>query len=177
MFALKLSLDFTIETEFVCFRFEQGASKQAMLRRSGREMVIVLPEGFDFAQRNHLLWANRALAEVLRARAQEVLPVRFAELASRWNIRFHRIYIKNVSTRWGSCSSLGNVNLSLWLMLAPTRLIDYVLVHEMAHLNEMSHSARFWAEVDRFVGGGAGSGKRLEREMKSFARSLPMARM
>jgi predicted metal-dependent hydrolase len=86
-----------------------------------------------------------------------------------------RIAIRDTTSRWGSCSSLGNINLSLWLLLAPEDLVDYVVKHELAHLNEMNHGPRFWAEVDRMTGG-PGTGKALERRMKAFARTLSRVR-
>ena len=76
-------------------------------------------------------------------------------------------------TRWGSCSGLGNINLSLWLMLAPTHLVDYVIKHELAHLNEMNHGPRFWKELDAMTEGQA---KMLAREIRQFTRQLFNAR-
>ena len=93
------------------------------------------------------------------------------EEAARFGLRYNRVYIKDVKSRWGSCSSLGNINLSLWLMLAPIDLVYYVVYHELAHLNEMNHSARFWAQLDAFYGE-PGRGKFLESKMKAFALDL-----
>jgi predicted metal-dependent hydrolase len=55
-----------------------------------------------------------------------------------------RVFIKNVRTRWGSCSSKGNLNFSYRLALLPARLSDYVIIHELCHLREFNHSFRFW---------------------------------
>lgn len=57
------------------------------------------------------------------------------------------IRFKNSSTRWGSCSNSGNLNFSTRLLFAPPEVIDYVIIHELAHLVEMNHSERFWAIV------------------------------
>ena len=64
---------------------------------------------------------------------------------------FGRIAIKNTKTRWGSCSSLGNLNVHWELVLMPPAILDYVVVHELAHRKEMNHSPRFWAEVEKVL--------------------------
>jgi predicted metal-dependent hydrolase len=63
------------------------------------------------------------------------------------NVRFAKIKIKDNSTRWGSCSSKGNINFSLYLVAFPMDIIDYVVVHELAHLKEFNHSKKFWELV------------------------------
>ena len=57
------------------------------------------------------------------------------------------VKVSNATTRWGSCSSKGNLNFSWKLMMAGGREIDYVVVHELAHLKHMDHSKDFWKEV------------------------------
>ena len=167
----QLDYHFEINTELLLFRFVEGTRAGAYVRNEGTHMTVYLPKGFDFSSRARQMWANKVLAELLRKKAQEILPARLAVFAKEYDLRYERVTIKNVNTRWGSCSSLGNINLSLWLMLAPLHLVDYVIKHELAHLNEMNHGPRFWAEVDRMTGG-KGCGKALEREMKTFARNL-----
>ena len=167
----KLDYNFEINTELLLFRFIEGHTDQAYLRVKEHSITVALPKGFDFSSRSRQIWANKVLVELLRKHAQEILPARLAAFAKEYDLRYERVTIKNVNTRWGSCSSLGNINLSLWLMLAPLHLVDYVIKHELAHLNEMNHGPRFWAEVDRMTGG-KGCGKALEREMKAFARDL-----
>ena len=167
----QLDYHFEINTELLLFRFVEGTRAGAYVRNEGTHMTVCLPQGFDFTAPARQMWANKVLAELLRKKAQEILPARLAVFAKEYDLRYERVTIKNVNTRWGSCSSLGNINLSLWLMLAPLHLVDYVIKHELAHLNEMNHGPRFWAEVDRMTGG-KGCGKALEREMKTFARNL-----
>lgn len=89
----------------------------------------------------------RELAE--KARAD--LPARAARLAPQVGVTYGRVTIRLQKTRWGSCSSKGNLNFNCLLMLAPEQVRDYVVAHELCHRKEMNHSPRFWAEVGRVL--------------------------
>jgi len=91
---------------------------------------------------------DAALEASLRARAKIVLPQRVAYFADLMGVAPAQIKITGARTRWGSCSAKGNLNFSWRLMLAGGPEIDYVVVHELAHLREMNHSPRFWAVVE-----------------------------
>ena len=66
-------------------------------------------------------------------------------------VTYGRITVRNQRTRWGSCSSKGNLNFNCLLMLAPPGILDYVVVHELCHRKEMNHSPKFWAEVAKVM--------------------------
>jgi len=89
----------------------------------------------------------RELADV----ALRVLPERCRYFAGIMGVSYGRITIRNQKTRWGSCSSRGNLNFNCLLMLAPPEVRDYVVVHELAHRKEMNHSPRFWKEVEKVL--------------------------
>lgn len=89
----------------------------------------------------------RALAD----RALKVIPERAAHFAPLVGVQYGRITIRNQKTRWGSCSSKGNLNFNCLLMLAPPEVLDYVIVHELCHRKEMNHSPRFWSEVAKVI--------------------------
>lgn len=83
----------------------------------------------------------------LADKALAYIPGRVKHFASIMGVTYSRITIRNQKTRWGSCSAKGGLNFNCLLMLAPTEVIDYVIVHELCHRKEMNHSKRFWSEV------------------------------
>jgi len=79
-----------------------------------------------------------------------------------YNFKINRVLIKNTSTRWGSCSSKGNLNFNYKIIYLRPELADYLIVHELCHLGELNHSKRFWALVKRALSGYL----ELNRELK-----------
>ncbi len=95
---------------------------------------------------------HRLTPEEVRAlanKALEVIPARVAYYAPLVGVTYGRITIRNQRSRWGSCSSKGNLNFNCLLMLTPPEVVDSVVVHELCHRKEMNHSERFYAEVLR----------------------------
>lgn len=86
-----------------------------------------------------------------RARAKKLVLERLAHFAPQYNVTFARVTIKDMSSRWGSCSRRGNLNFNYRLLFLPPELVDYVVVHEVCHLREMNHSRAFWALVAQTI--------------------------
>lgn len=102
------------------------------------------------------------------AKAKQIFPERTAYFAERMGVDYHRITIREQKTRWGSCSSAGNLNFNWKLVLMPQEILDYVVVHELAHRKEMNHSPRFWALVEKEL-----PDYRIRREkLKMYGRQL-----
>ena len=87
----------------------------------------------------------------LKRRAAKVIPGRVQYFAPLVGVDYGRISIRSQKTRWGSCSTAGNLNFNCLLLLAPPEVLDYVVVHELCHRKETNHSPRFWAEVGRVL--------------------------
>lgn len=80
--------------------------------------------------------------------AKVELPGRAWELAAETRMDLKQVSVRNQRSRWGSCSSAGTISLNWRLIQAPDFVRDYIIYHELAHLREMNHSERFWAQVD-----------------------------
>lgn len=119
-----------------------------------------------FAER-HRAWIERKLREseerrralaavpklteeelrALQKRGKQVFPARCAYYAPLLGVSWSRISVRKQRSKWGSCSAKGGLNFNCLLLLAPGRVLDYVVVHELCHRREMNHSQRFWALV------------------------------
>lgn len=129
---------------------EQGRS---FIQHQDQCIEIALPANVDWSDDGAQAQLKHLLVEAMRWEAKAYLPARTRELAAQYNIAIHKIFIKNVKTRWGSCSSKGNINLSLHLMLLPYTWMDYVITHELAHIRHPNHSPAFWAHLEALMPG------------------------
>lgn len=87
----------------------------------------------------------------LKREARAYFESKIASFSKIMNLKYGRITITSANTRFGSCSSKGNISFSYRLMLYPETAREYVIVHELAHLIEMNHSKRFYAIVERYM--------------------------
>ena len=119
--------------------------------RPGSPVVVVEPSGSSGPARlvvsGPLEHAPRRLRDWLVAEALRDLDHRVAYHANVLGVRARRISLRDQKSRWGSCSSTGQLSFSWRLILAPSLVLDYVAAHEVAHLTEMNHGLRFWRLV------------------------------
>ena len=92
--------------------------------------------------------AKRVLKKWFVAQARKVIEERVDVYREKFGVSIPRISIKSQRTRWGSCSSRGNLNFNWKLAMAPVSVIDYLVVHELAHLNNFNHRQSFWNTVE-----------------------------
>ncbi len=109
----------------------------------------------------------RALAPVWRKHAKKYLPDRLDTLADTYGFKYNKLRLKNIHSRWGSCSSAKNINLNIQLMKLDEDLIDHVLLHELSHTKAMNHGADFW-EVFEAVRTGARAERKQLKQMVIF---------
>ena len=111
-----------------------------------------------------------ALEGFYRRALRRYIEPRIRDFAARANLTFDRIRISGAETRWGSCSSSGTISFSWKLAQCPAPLIDYVIWHELTHLEEMNHSARFWRKLEAHLPGA----QARRRELRAFERRCPV---
>jgi predicted metal-dependent hydrolase len=108
--------------------------------------------------------ARTAAIRALRKEAEQLLPMRLRQLAAQEGFSFASVSVKQLKSRWGSCSAKQEIILNLYLMQLPWHLIDYVLLHELTHTRVMQHGTPFWQELERH----APHAKRLRKEIGSY---------
>jgi hypothetical protein len=87
--------------------------------------------------------------DVYKNQAKEILKERLPYFSDCYGVTYKNVVIKNITSRWGSCSSKGNLNFNYKIALLSPELADYIIVHELCHLKEMNHGDEFWKLVER----------------------------
>ena len=90
------------------------------------------------------------LSKTDRMKIQLKIGKRVRHYCEAMGVTVGYVTVKNQKTRWGSCSAKGNVNFNYQLAFLPDELLDYVVIHELAHRRHMNHSRAFWAEVEKY---------------------------
>ncbi len=102
-----------------------------------------------------------AFANIDRGEAKLKLTGRLKYLAEKHGLTYNNVFIRNQKTRWGSCSHKNNISLNMKIFRLPEELMDYVILHELAHTRVKDHSNRFWDELNTLVEDGKGLSSKL----------------
>lgn len=164
-----IDLDFRIDAEYFKLSLVQGERERFLAHSELGELRIICPPDADFTDEKLQVWLRKVVQEALRRNAKIILPPRLYQLSLQHGLTYRSVKINSSTGRWGSCSSSGNINLSCFLMLLPRHLIDYVLLHELAHTREMNHGDAFWALLDRLTEGKA---LQLRSELKQHRAAI-----
>lgn len=143
----------------VCLRAPRRASSKVIQEFAEEKKTWIIKKYFMMEKRREEMARrgvpdyvkNPALEKLYRQRAKEQLQCRTSYFAKKMGVSYGRITVRAAKTRWGSCSVQGNLNFHWKLILMPAEVLDYVVVHELAHRKEMNHSSLFWAEVERIL--------------------------
>ena len=164
-----IDFNYSIEAPLFKLRLSPVEGNRFLLRKQGEAHTLLCPSDTNFNDSNRQQWLQKSIINCLKKCAAEYLPQRLQELSAERGFKFNRASTRECRTRWGSCSSSGNISLSIYLMLLPEELIDYVILHELCHTKEMNHSSRFWQLLDSFTNGEA---KELRNRLKKYKTSI-----
>jgi hypothetical protein len=144
-------------------KFSPENTSKVSFNLINNEIVVRYPNDMDITH-NHVQEVTRkAIEYTFRKEAQSYLPMRVDKLANQHGINYNKLRIKNINSRWGSCSSKNNINLSIYLMKLPDELIDYIILHELTHTIHKNHGQDFWKHLDRITGNAKGLAARVKK--------------
>ncbi|SHI85643.1 hypothetical protein SAMN05444401_1594 [Clostridium amylolyticum] len=125
--------------------------KKSSVEFSENTLYVRLNGILQFNEDNRIKELKTAIKTWYLNSAYIILSERTLYHAQKLGLKYNNISIKNVKSRWGSCSSKGNLNYNIKLMLMPLEVIDYIVVHELSHLVHMNHSKDFWDHVEKYM--------------------------
>jgi len=152
------------KTRFHKLAITKGNTDKVYNRIGNGVIQIFIPERVNHEQPKVQEFIKKTLIDVMRWEAKVYLPKRLRELADKHGFKYENVSIKNASTRWGSCSSVNNINLNLHLMRVPEHLIDYVLLHELVHTVVKNHGEKFWLLLEQVYP----NARKADKEMNNY---------
>lgn len=164
-----IDLDYKIDTEFFKLSLVSGKNARFLSHSELGTMRIVCPPDANFKDEGLQEWLHKVIGEALRRNAKIILPPRLYMLSQRHVLPYSEVKINSSQGRWGSCSAKRTINLSYYLVLLPLHLIDYVLLHELAHTREMNHGEPFWALLNQMTDGKA---EALRKELRKYCTTI-----
>lgn len=164
-----VDLSFRIHAD--CFHLSLASSKlkHFTIRREEEKMIIYCPENVDFKREDVQKLVRSAILRAMKKAAETYLPPLLSMWAERFGLTYRKVRITGARSRWGSCSAARTISLSCYLMLLPAKLMDYVILHELAHTKEMNHGPRFWELLDGMTEGNA---LLLRKELRAYRTSF-----
>lgn len=149
--------------------FNTTSKKESYATRNKNEVTVFISKYHNIESDEVIAFVERVIEKIYRMEAKDYLPDRVMQLAKQHNFNPQKVFIKKLKSKWGSCSSAGNINLNLFLMKMPVKLIDYIILHELTHLVHLNHGSGFWQKLNELTNGKA---KHLDREVKKFRPSI-----
>ena len=148
-------LNFSIEAECFRLKLETSPLKNFTVSMRDETVVIACPAHADFTTDRVQTLVKNAVMRAMRKKAEEYLPPLVQYWSSLFDLPYNKVTISKARSRWGSCSSKRDISLSFYLMLLPAHLMDYVILHELAHTREMNHGPKFWELLNQLPDGKA----------------------
>ena len=164
-------IDFEFTIDAPCFKLTvaPGTHQFFSVHFDDDRAMVYCPPSVDFSLPDVQKLLRAGIVRAMKRQAEQFLPPLLAEHAARWGMTYKRVRITGARLKWGSCTSGGTISLSCYLMLLPPHLMDYVLLHELAHTREMNHGPQFYALLNSMTDGMA---LQLRSQLRSFRTSF-----
>lgn len=117
------------------------------VRLSKYDVVVKLPSELDIQDNEIQDKISESADKSIKKQAEQLLPQRLEQLSTKYRISYRNSQVKKLKSRWGSCDSNNDIVLNMYLVQLDWSLIDYVIVHELAHTRHKHHQREFWDEV------------------------------
>jgi predicted metal-dependent hydrolase len=155
-------------TRFHEIHIEKSLNKNVIARKQENQIRLLFPINTDFRDPNIQLLIKKYISNILRVEAKSYLIPRIDQLAKQYGFKYNKITVKDVKSRWGSCSGSNNINLNIHLMRLPEHLSDYIILHELCHTIHKNHGEKFHQLMEQITGGE----KKFEKELKQYKTQL-----
>ncbi|MCF0190000.1 MAG: DUF45 domain-containing protein [Marinilabiliaceae bacterium] len=157
------------------YRLEMSASSpdkdfHAYVRKAKNEdeygkIIILYPEDVTPENEQLQLIVHRAIAYALKRESKEIMIPRLETLARQNGLKYTKVSLRDMKSRWGSCDTRGRICLNVQCMRLPDHLIDYVILHELSHTIYHDHQKGFWGLLDKLLNGKA---RQYDKELKNY---------
>ena len=160
---------FTPETNFSTrkrkLKLIPWKSEQFRVQLTKDTLQIFYPNETDILSDKSQKIIRDYIIDTLKKEAKEYLPLRTEQLATEHGFSHIGVTVKNITSRWGSCSQKNHINLNIHVVRLPQHLLDYVILHELTHTVHKNHGTEFWQTLNKLSNGKA---KQLATEIKNF---------
>jgi predicted metal-dependent hydrolase len=151
-------------TRFHQITIEKQIGKNITTQKTNNQIKLIFPLETHLGDPSVQILIKNYITNILRSEAKGYLPSRVELLARQHGFKYNKVAVKDVKSRWGSCSGTNNINLNIHLMRLPEHLSDYIILHELCHTVHKNHGERFHQLLEKITGGE----KLLEKELKKY---------
>lgn len=158
----------TFKTRFHTLRFLHHTKSIIETKKINQDLFLYFPESENLESEQNQARIKNFITNILRYEAKKYLSQRTTHLAKKHGFTFKQVFVKNLKSRWGSCSGQNNINLNIHLMRLPEHLSDFIILHELCHTVHKNHGSQFHELLNRLCG----NEKQLNKELKQFTTLL-----
>jgi predicted metal-dependent hydrolase len=162
-------IGFVLKTQTFNIYIKTYNGKNIKTVKENDNINILIPTNNDIKSFENQEKIKNILIEIFRFEAKKILIPRVSKLAKQYGFKYKSVYIKNLKSIWGSCSSINNINLNLHLVRLPEYLSDFIILHELCHTIHKNHGKQFYLLLNKIVDNNE---RLLNKELKKYITQL-----